>query len=189
MNRASVILGNTPRNAWTGAGVTCRFEKLAKKVGKPYRQYDFRYTWMTNKLIDCVDSHIVAKLAGHSDESMTHNVYPHVAEDHKFMLKQADVGGWPRAAFGRLVSRAAALSSQSLRMRPTSSSVRKATWNRSLLARTLPPPRGRRPCARTEVTYTGAGRSRLWPWGWFMVRAANPEGARQRCTEMGSRTG
>jgi hypothetical protein len=21
-----------------------------------------------------------------------------------------------------------------------------------------------RPCARTEVTYTGAGRSRLWPW-------------------------
>ncbi len=47
---------------------------------------------------------------------------------------------------------------------PTASSVRKATWNRSLLARTFPPPRGRRPCARTEVTYTGAGRSRLWPW-------------------------
>jgi len=41
---------------------------------------------------------------------------------------------------------------------------RKATWNRSLPARAFPPPRGRRPCARTEVTYTGAGRSRLWPW-------------------------
>ena len=72
---------------------------------------------------------------------------------------------------------------------PTASCVRKATWNRSLFARTISPPRGPRPCARTEVTYTGAGRSRLWPWGCSKVRAVNPEGVRQRCTVAGSRTG
>ena len=35
-----------------------------------------------------------------------------------------------------------------------------------VIARAFPPPRGPRPCARTEVIYTGAGRSRLWPWRW-----------------------
>ena len=59
---------------------------------------------------------------------------------------------------------------------PTASSVRKATWNRSLFARAFPPPRGRRPCARTEVTYTGAGRSRLWPW--MMVHGPRCESGR-----------
>ena len=59
---------------------------------------------------------------------------------------------------------------------PTASSFRKATWNRSLFARTVPPPRGPRPCARTEVTYTGAGRSRLWPW--MMVHGPRCESGR-----------
>ena len=31
------------------------------------------------------------------------------------------------------------------------------------IARVVPPLRGLRPCARTEETYTGAGRSRIWP--------------------------
>ena len=46
---------------------------------------------------------------------------------------------------------------------PTVSCVSEGNMESFVIARTSPPPRGRRPCARTEVTYTGAGRSRFWP--------------------------
>ena len=46
---------------------------------------------------------------------------------------------------------------------PTVSYVSEGNMGSFVIARTSPPPRGRRPCARTEVAYTGAGRSRFWP--------------------------
>ena len=47
---------------------------------------------------------------------------------------------------------------------PTVSYVSEGNMESFAIARAASPPRGPRPCARTEVTYTGAGRSRLWPW-------------------------
>ena len=36
-----------------------------------------------------MDSHIVAKLSGHSDTRMLDQVYSHAAEDYAFMLQEA----------------------------------------------------------------------------------------------------
>ncbi len=87
------LFRNTRGNAWTGFAVKCRFEKLEKKLGKRYCQYMFRHTWITGKLIAGVDSHVVAKLSGHSDTSMIDRVYGHVADDYAFMLEQAKKDG------------------------------------------------------------------------------------------------
>ena len=79
---------------------------------------------------------------------------------HAFCTREGAGEALTGARAGQVLSR----ESKNIFGGPTASCVRKATRNRSLFARTIPPPRGRRPCARTEVTYTGAGRSRLCPW-------------------------
>ena len=86
------IFRNTRGNSWTASAVKCRFAKLEDKVGKRYRQYDLRHTWITRQLVAGVDSHIVATLAGHADTKMIDDVYSHVADDHRFLLKQAKKG-------------------------------------------------------------------------------------------------
>jgi len=86
------IFRNRLGNPWTACAVKCRFANLQEKVGKRYKQYDFRHTWITRQLVSGVDSHIVAKLAGHADTNMIHKVYSAVADDHKFMLEQAKKG-------------------------------------------------------------------------------------------------
>ena len=47
-----------------------------------------------------------------------------------------------------------------------------------VIARSFTPPRGPRPCARMEVTHTGAGRSRFRPW----VMAQGPRCESERST-------
>jgi len=86
------IFRNNIGNPWTGYAVKSRFEKLEKKLGKRYRHYDLRHTWITKKLLAGVDSNIVAALSGHSDTKMIDRVYSHVTEDSKFMLEQAKAG-------------------------------------------------------------------------------------------------
>lgn len=85
------LFRNTRGDPWTTSAVKCRFARLAdnEKVGKRFRQYDFRHGWITRKLLAGVDSHLVAKLAGHSSTSMIDKVYSHVADDHEFMINAA----------------------------------------------------------------------------------------------------
>lgn len=83
---------NTWGNPWTASAVKIRFEHLEEKLGKRYRQYDFRHTWITRQLVAGVDSHVVATLAGHADTNMIHKVYSAIADDHKFLLEQAKKG-------------------------------------------------------------------------------------------------
>jgi site-specific recombinase XerD len=64
----------------------------AKQYAKRHRQYDLRHTFVTRKLKAGVDSHVVAALAGHKDTKMIDKVYSHVADDHQFMLEQAQKG-------------------------------------------------------------------------------------------------
>jgi integrase len=86
------IFRNRLGNPWTGYAVKCRFARLQERLGKRYRQYDLRHSWITRQLVAGVDSHVVASLSGHSDTSMIDRVYSHVADDHRFMLAQAKRG-------------------------------------------------------------------------------------------------
>jgi integrase len=61
----------------------------AKKYGVRFNHYQFRRTWITEKLIAGVDSHVVAKLAGHQSTDMIDKHYSQVADDHEFMLREA----------------------------------------------------------------------------------------------------
>ncbi len=80
---------NLAGNPWTRFAVKCRFDRLQEKMGKRYRQYDFRHSFITRKLLAGVDSHIVAALAGHRDTKMIDSTYSHIADDYKVMLEQA----------------------------------------------------------------------------------------------------
>lgn len=80
---------NNRGNPWTGFAVKNRFEHLQDKLGKRYRQYDLRHSFITRKLLAGVDSHLVAKLSGHRDSRMIDTVYSHVADDYQFMLQAA----------------------------------------------------------------------------------------------------
>lgn len=74
---------------WTGMAVKNRLEDLDHVLGRRIRHYDLRHAWITRKIVAGVDSHVVAKLAGHRDTGMIDRVYGHAAEDYEFMLKNA----------------------------------------------------------------------------------------------------
>ena len=61
----------------------------ARKHGVRLSHYQFRRTWITSKLIAGVDSHVVAKLAGHQTTDMIDKHYSQVADDAEFMLREA----------------------------------------------------------------------------------------------------
>lgn len=75
---------------WTASAVKLRFVRLEEKLGRRYFQYMFRHAWITRKLKAGTDSHIVGALSGHADTKMIDRVYSHVADDHEFMLSQAE---------------------------------------------------------------------------------------------------
>ena len=83
------LFRNTRGNSWTGMAVKCRFASLDDKLGKRFRQYDFRRTWITSKIKAGVDSHVVAKLAGHKSTHMVDVHYSVIADDPEFMLQQS----------------------------------------------------------------------------------------------------
>lgn len=78
---------------WTASAVKCRFANLEEKIGRRLNQYAMRHSFITRKLIGGVDSHVVAALSGHSDTAMLDRVYSKIAQDHEFMLRQAQQGG------------------------------------------------------------------------------------------------
>jgi integrase len=60
-----------------------------KKFGKRFNHYAFRRTFITGKIIAGVDSHVVAKLSGHQSTAMIDRHYSAIANDHDFMLREA----------------------------------------------------------------------------------------------------
>ena len=61
----------------------------SREFARRYRQYDFRHSFITRKLLAGVDSHVVAALAGHKDTKMIDSTYSQITEDYRFMLEQA----------------------------------------------------------------------------------------------------
>lgn len=85
------IFLNTKGNPWTGFAVKCRFENLEDKIGRRLHQYALRHSRITDWLLSGVDSHTVAKLAGHQNTAMLDKTYSHVADDYKYMLNAAQM--------------------------------------------------------------------------------------------------
>lgn len=83
------LFRNRLGNKWTGLAVKCRLEELDHVLGRRVRHYDLRHSFVTRKIASGVDSHVVAKLAGHRDTKMLDAVYSHVSDDYEYMLKQA----------------------------------------------------------------------------------------------------
>jgi integrase len=63
--------------------------RQARKHGRRFNHYAFRRTFITRKIIAGVDSHVVAKLAGHESTAMIDRHYSAIADDAEFMLRQA----------------------------------------------------------------------------------------------------
>lgn len=83
------LLLNNKGNPWTGYAVKLRFERLEKKTGKRFFHYAMRHSRITEWLKSGVDSHVAAALSGHRDTKMIDTVYSHIADDHEFMLNEA----------------------------------------------------------------------------------------------------
>lgn len=83
------LFRNRLGNAWTGDAIKCAFTRLKAVLGRTVTHYDFRRTFITRKIIAGVDSHVVAKLAGHQSTAMIDKHYSCVADDAEFMLKMA----------------------------------------------------------------------------------------------------
>lgn len=83
------LFRNSHGKPWTKGAVNTRFYTASKKLGHKYCLYLYRHSWVTRKLIAGVDSHVLAKLAGHSSTQMIDTVYSKVAQDAAFMREQA----------------------------------------------------------------------------------------------------
>ena len=89
VHSAGPLLRNRRGTPWNAMAVHARFRRLRKRIGRQVRQYDFRHSWVTRKLLAGVDSHVVAKLAGHASTRMLDQTYSHIVEDHEFMQSAA----------------------------------------------------------------------------------------------------
>jgi integrase len=83
------IFRNTKGRPWTASSVSCRFDRLRKKLGIKYCLYNFRHSFATRLLEAGVDALTVAILLGHADVSMLGKVYQHLSHSPQYLLAQA----------------------------------------------------------------------------------------------------
>ncbi len=88
-NPTGPLFRNRKGKAWTAFAVKCQFERSEKKMGKRFRHYDLRRTFITGKIVAGVDSHVVAALAGHKSTAMIDKHYSAIGDNPEFMLKMA----------------------------------------------------------------------------------------------------
>jgi integrase len=84
-----LIFRNAKGNPWNHNSVKCAFIRLDKIVGRRLTQYMFRRAFITRAILNGVDSHVVAKLAGHTSTQMIDQHYSAIAADQAFLLEQA----------------------------------------------------------------------------------------------------
>jgi integrase len=100
------LFRNSRGRAWNDSSVKIRFTKLhnAGLTPRRLRHYDFRHAFVTRQLVAGVDSHVVARLAGHQNTNMLDRHYSHIADDYRFMLNEARRGAGDGAAAGDAAS-------------------------------------------------------------------------------------
>ena len=87
---AGPLFLNNRGNKWTGDAVKCAFARVELETGKRYCHYMLRHSFITHKLVAGVDSHVVGKLAGHTNTAMIDSVCSHVADDYAYMLRTGE---------------------------------------------------------------------------------------------------
>jgi integrase len=83
---------NRNGKSWNKDNVSSRMEVLAKKLDKRYALYDIRHTWITNRVKEGMDIHMIAKLAGTSI-AMIERFYDQSDQDALFMLSAVQEAG------------------------------------------------------------------------------------------------
>lgn len=78
------LFQNSKGTQWNKNSVGARMYTLKKLVVKRYAPYDFRHTWITRKVKEGIEVHLIAKLAGTSI-AMIERHYDQSDEDAKFM--------------------------------------------------------------------------------------------------------
>ena len=91
-NPEGPIFRNIRGRPWTKDAVSCRFQRLKKKLGitGSFCPYGLRHTFATDALLNGVDSVIVAELMGHKDASQVARTYQHVAKNIEFLKSAAE---------------------------------------------------------------------------------------------------
>ncbi len=86
---AEFLFVNRNGSSWNKDNVSSRMEVLAKKLNKRYAMYDIRHTWITNRIKEGMDVHMIAKLAGTSI-AMIERFYDQSDQDANFMLSAVE---------------------------------------------------------------------------------------------------
>lgn len=74
---------------WDKNAIRCKFRRLKRKLNIPdLCAYTLRHSWATRMLQAGVDSHVVAKLMGHTTTRMLELRYSHIDQQPEFMLEQ-----------------------------------------------------------------------------------------------------
>ena len=72
---------------WDKNSVRCKFRRLKEKLGLPELcSYTLRHSFATRMLQASVDSHVVAKLMGHTSTRMLEQRYSHIDSKPGFLL-------------------------------------------------------------------------------------------------------
>ena len=82
------IFRNRAGRPWTPYAVSCRFERLKRKLGKKYCLYLFRHSFATHMLESGMDALTVSVLMGHADTTMLSRVYQHLSHNPQKLLNQ-----------------------------------------------------------------------------------------------------
>ena len=81
------LFRNSRGRRWTSDSINSRFRRLKARLNMPELcAYALRHSFAHWKLTSDTDSHLVAKLLGHTDGRMLHTRYGHVDDDADFML-------------------------------------------------------------------------------------------------------
>jgi len=81
------------RGPWNRNKIRCKFKRMEKTLGKLYCMNNLRHTWVTDLLVNNVDSMIVGVLADHANPATVGKTYQHVAVRPEFLQAAANKGG------------------------------------------------------------------------------------------------
>lgn len=81
------LLRNDDGVPWHRNAVSCRFQRLKKKIGRKLCLYNFRHSFCHRALKNGVDPVTLANLMGHVDTAMIARVYSNLSQDPTYLRK------------------------------------------------------------------------------------------------------
>jgi integrase len=81
------LLRNGDGRPWHRNAVSCRFQRIKKKIGHKLCLYNFRHSFCHRALKNGVDPITIANLMGHVDTAMIARVYSNLSQDPVYLRK------------------------------------------------------------------------------------------------------